>query len=129
MDNKTEAEKWIEFAENDYQAATLLSENIKPLLEIVCFHCQQCAEKYLKAFIIKNKSEIKLTHNLEELLKICVKIQNDFDSLIDNCIDLSDYAVETRYPYPFEINIDDMNKALKDMETIRNFILSKINSD
>ncbi|MBU4486450.1 MAG: HEPN domain-containing protein [Candidatus Delongbacteria bacterium] len=128
MDNRTEVEKWIEFAENDYQAAVLLSKNIKPLLEIVCFHCQQCAEKYLKAFIIKSNSEIKQTHNLEELLKICVKIQNEFDSLIDNCIDLSDYAVETRYPYPFELDINDMNKALKDMESIRNFILSKFTS-
>ena len=126
MDNISESEKWIEFAENDYQAAVLLSKNVKPLLEIVCFHCQQCAEKYLKAFIIKNNSEIKLTHNLEELLKICVKIPDDFEFLKDNCIDLTDSAVETRYPYPFEINLDDMNKALKDMEAIRSFVRSKI---
>lgn len=36
--------------------------------------------------IIKNNSEIKQTHNLEELLKICVTLQEDFNILIDPCM-------------------------------------------
>lgn len=126
MDNYRETAKWLEFAEHDYEAANLLSRQAKPLLEIICFHCQQCAEKYLKAYIIQNNSEIKRTHNLEELLKICSKADKEFNLIIDNCIDLSDYAVETRYPYPFEIEKADMLKALKDMEAIRAFIKSRI---
>lgn len=44
MDNK-EGLKWFEYAENDFEAAKILSIQVKPKLEIVCYHCQQCAEK------------------------------------------------------------------------------------
>ena len=126
MDKNTECSKWSEFAENDYEAVILLSSSARPLLEIVCFHCQQCIEKYLKAFIVKCNGEIKKTHNLEDLCKICTVIDEDFVNIKELCIDLTDYAVETRYPYPFEIDADDMKKAVKDMETVRNFIRIKL---
>jgi len=126
MDKITESNKWIEFAENDYEAATLLEKAHKPLLEIICFHCQQSAEKYLKAYIIRNEGEIKRTHNLGEILKDCIKYDSNFESIKDSCIDLTDYAVETRYPYPFEIDITDMKKAISDMKNIRTFIIKKI---
>lgn len=126
MDKISECSKWVQFAENDYEAVMLLSAGTRPLLEIVCFHCQQCIEKYLKAFIVKFSGEIKKTHNLEELCKTCTLIDNDFENIKDLCIDLTDYAVEIRYPYPFEIDINDMKKALNDMEVIRDFIKSKL---
>ncbi len=126
MDRISECNKWVNFAENDYEAATLLQKYNKQLLEIICFHCQQCVEKYLKAYIIKQNGEIKKTHNLEEILKICIKHNIDFKEIKDNCIDLSDYAVETRYPYSFEIDKNDMTKAIKDMEIIRTFIKQQL---
>ena len=126
MDRNSEYNKWIEFAESDYEAIMLLEKSNKPLLEIICFHCQQCAEKYLKAYIIKNNGEIKKTHNLEEISKICTEIDEDFKQIKNQCIDLTDYAVETRYPYSFEIDINDMKKAVKDMEFIRDFLREKI---
>ena len=126
MDKLSESCKWIEFAENDYEAVMLLSVSAKPLLEIICFHCQQCAEKYLKAFIVKLNGEIKKTHNLEDLCKTCTISDADFTNIKELCIDLTDYAVETRYPYPFEIDVTDMKKAVKDMEAIRDFIRAKL---
>ena len=126
MDKFSESSRWIEFAENDYEAVKLLIVSSKPLLEIICFHCQQCAEKYLKAFIVKHNGEIKKTHNLEELCKACTVFDGDFAEIKDLCIDLTDYAVEIRYPYPFEIDSDDMKKAVKDMESIREFIRTKL---
>ena len=47
MDNK-EGLKWFEYAENDFEAAKILSLQVKPKLEIVCYHCQLCAEKMMK---------------------------------------------------------------------------------
>ena len=126
MDRISECRKWIEFAENDYEAVMLLSVSAKPLFEIICFHCQQCAEKYLKAFIIKSNGEIKKTHNLEELCKTCTTSDADFINIKERCIDLTDYAVEARYPCPFEIDVYDMKKAVKDMEYIRDFIRTKL---
>ena len=110
MDNTSECNKWVEFAENDYKAVMLLFKDAAPLIEIICFHCQQCAEKYLKAYIVKNSGEIQKTHNLEELLKSCIKTDTDFIEIRDFCIDLTDFAVETRYPYPFEMDNEDMKR-------------------
>ena len=126
MNNLSESNKWIEFAENDYEAVLLLQKNNKPLLEIICFHCQQCAEKYLKAFLIKNNGEIRKTYDLEVILRYSIQIDQEFTQIKDHCIDLTDYAVGTRYPYSIEIEFSDMIKAVKDMEIIRKFIRKKL---
>ena len=45
-------EEWVEKAEEDFDAAdVLLYGRDVPIAAIVCFHCQQCAEKYLKAYL------------------------------------------------------------------------------
>jgi len=45
---------WIKKAENDLITAKD-SLNIKPVppLDTICFHAQQCAEKYLKGFLLR----------------------------------------------------------------------------
>ncbi len=42
---------------------------------------------------------------------------------------LTDYSVNVRYPYPLDLNIEDMQLALKDAERIKFFVLEKISSD
>lgn len=44
--------EWILKAEQDFNAANLLMyAGEAPIPDYVCFHCQQCAEKYLKAYL------------------------------------------------------------------------------
>lgn len=44
---------WVQKAEADYQGAVALNRRRKvPLPDLVCYHCQQCGEKYLKAFLV-----------------------------------------------------------------------------
>ncbi len=51
-------EPWIRKADNDISSARYLAENMRPApAEIICFHCQQAAEKYLKAFLVYNEHE------------------------------------------------------------------------
>ncbi|MEO1068074.1 MAG: HEPN domain-containing protein [Cyanobacteria bacterium J06638_6] len=45
-------EAWLAKAEADLQAAELLLNAANPLLDIVCYHAQQCAEKYLKGYLV-----------------------------------------------------------------------------
>lgn len=63
---------------------------------ILCFHCQQAVEKFLKAFLIFNGIEIKKTHNIEYLLSECIDFDSEF-SIIDPK-NLSDFGVDARYP-------------------------------
>ena len=54
MNNRDIAQEWFMFATNDLKSAEFLL-NMKPLpLEIICYHCQQSAEKYLKGYIALN---------------------------------------------------------------------------
>ena len=64
------AKEWIEKAEEDYGFACEGIERTDYFAQ-VCFHFQQAAEKYLKAFIVANKLEFRAVHNLLELLEIC----------------------------------------------------------
>jgi HEPN domain-containing protein len=53
---KPSTREWVAKAEEDYLAALDLARRRKrPLWSGVCFHAQQCAEKYLKA----NKSHAR----------------------------------------------------------------------
>lgn len=51
MDNNKDWLLWFEYAENDFEAAKILSLQAKPKYEIICYHCQKCAEKVLKGYI------------------------------------------------------------------------------
>jgi HEPN domain-containing protein len=78
----TEVEKkhlleWFRKADHDLTAAHKLIEDAD-ILDTVCFHCQQAAEKYLKAYLIFNGIEIERTHNLNKLKKECVKFDAGF---------------------------------------------------
>ena len=43
--------EWIRKAEDDFRAAGVLAAGSEPFHDQVCFHCQQSAEKYLKALL------------------------------------------------------------------------------
>lgn len=55
MDNKTGAQEWFDLAVMDMRSAEYLT-NMKPVpIEIICYHCQQSAEKYLKGYLVKKE--------------------------------------------------------------------------
>ena len=110
--------KWLNFAEQDLKAARELFENYN---QIVCFHCQQSAEKYIKGLLILLQKDFKKTHNLNYLLDL---IEKDIPDKVNEAAEyLNEYAVEARYPGEFdEIDSDETQKALKYAESIKSFI-------
>lgn len=82
--------------------------------ETICYHCQQCAEKYLKGFIALNGGEIPRIHDLVALNKRCCEYDYSFEAIENQCIDLTDYGVQMRYPFHIEVNEHDAVKALED---------------
>lgn len=86
---------WIEKANKDIKAVEKLKDD-KDITEIVCFHCQQAVEKYLKALLIYKNQDIPKTHNIDFLLNQCKKYNPKLEEYIGN--QLSDYAVDLRYP-------------------------------
>ncbi len=90
--------EWIEHAENDFSAAEQLFESKKRSLnEIVCFHCQQCIEKYLKGLLIEHEIYFEKTHILDRLLNLLLPVLPDLELHRKALNELSNYASETRY--------------------------------
>jgi HEPN domain-containing protein len=71
MDNKDIAKEWFKIAKTDLSSAQFLQSMSPVPIEIICYHCQQSAEKYLKGFLALKGEEIKKTHDLVQLNKIC----------------------------------------------------------
>jgi HEPN domain-containing protein len=91
--------EWVSKAEADYQGAVALQRRRKqPLPDLVCFHCQQCAEKYLKAFLQETGVPFPKTHVLTDLLNLTLSTHPALSSLQPSLLILEDYAVKFRYP-------------------------------
>jgi len=62
--------KWVNIADRDLIAAEQGLKVYPILSEIVCFHCQQAAEKYLKAYLVKHQVEFQKTHSIMSLINL-----------------------------------------------------------
>jgi HEPN domain-containing protein len=90
--------EWVKKAEEDLAAVEVLGRRKPGLHDIVCFHCQQTAEKYLKALLQHLGEPIPKTHDLEHLLDLLVPRDAALRSLRRGLNRLTEYAVEYRYP-------------------------------
>ena len=127
MDNKDIAKEWFKIAEGDLSSAEFLQNMQSMPTEIICYHCQQSAEKYLKGFLALNSEEIKRTHDLVILNKECRKYDEDFEAIEEDCLMLTDYGVNIRYPFPMDINESDIKVALQSVRKIKDQVLAKAN--
>ena len=128
MDNKTEAQEWFKFAAMDFSSAEYLTK-MKPVpIEIICYHCQQSAEKYLKGYLVLFGVNPPKIHDLDELRKLCAKFSNAFSNIADQCSDLTAYGVQPRYPMDLALEESDMKQALFISREICDFILKQTQS-
>jgi len=95
------AREWTEKAEGDYSVAASQWREEEPVYDALCFHAQQCAEKYLKAWLVEQDTEFPKTHDLEALAKLCMPSLPGLASLLDGLRFLTSFAVEIRYPGAF----------------------------
>jgi HEPN domain-containing protein len=125
MGNTDVAEEWFKIDEADLSSAEFL-QKMQPLpIEIICYHCQQSAEKYLKGFLALKGEEIKRSHDLVILNRECQKYDRGFETIEEECFVLTDYGVQVRYPFPMDINESDMKLAIKSAYRIKDYVLAK----
>ena len=127
MDNKDIAKEWFEFAKRDLESALFLLKMYPLPLEIICYHCQQSAEKYLKGYIILQGGKPIKTHDLIMLNNMCCKHDMSFVDIEDDCVDLVSYGVQVRYPYEMMIEERDMKEAIESAKRIMAFIEQRVN--
>jgi len=116
--------EWIEDAEEDLKIAKLLV-NISPTKSAV--FSQQVAEKILKAFLAFHNFRIPKIHIIEKLIKECMKLDKDFENLLEaEIISLSDYYLKKYPPKRRIISVEEARKAIEIAEKVKEFVLKKL---
>jgi len=115
MENEIDLiEKWKIKADHDLKIVEQGLKNDYIVTDVLCFHCQQAAEKFLKMFLVRHKIKFAKIHNIAVLLEKCKTIDKTFMEL-DNTIYLTNYAVQLRYPDDFYIpDVQETKDAYQD---------------
>ena len=94
--------QWVERAEEDLRAAEhLLVWQESCPTSTVCFHAQQCVEKYLKAFLTSGQIEFPKMHSIVELMALLpAEVRPQLGA--EEQQRLTNYATVTRYPGDWE---------------------------
>src|SRR5262249_33436110 len=95
---KRETGRWVRKPEADLEGANDLARAAGPYHDLICFHCQQSAEKYLKALLVERGVAFPKTHRLEHLLLLLLPSDAPLRSLRRTLVSLTRYAVDYRYP-------------------------------
>ena len=132
IDQEEEYKEWLAFAHTDYESARYL--NGAPFyprpFNVICYHCQQAAEKAVKALIVYFGSQggMPKVHDISFLLnqiKHIVQEKKGIEveySLLLTADSLSKYGVAPRYPNEIEVDERQVQKALADSEAILNWV-------
>lgn len=119
-------EAWLEIAEQDFHIAQMAYRHRKhPTYYGACFHSQQCAEKYLKAFLVRHQAILRKTHDLEELVRLCSQIDSTFSLIADQLAELNTFSIDARYP-GLSLTKEDAQEAVKSMKEIRIFVRARL---
>lgn len=112
--------QWVAKAENDLQNAThTLKLGEDGPLDTVCFHAQQCVEKYIKALLCFHGIDFYRTHNITTLLALLpVRLQPELSA--EEQARLNDYAVTVRYPDDYEpVSLVEAERAVQVARRVR----------
>jgi HEPN domain-containing protein len=89
--------QWVRKAENDIEAANRIMaiEEGCPF-DMVCFHCQQAAEKYLKCLLTYLGIQTPRTHDLKALVSL-LPVEHLLCLRTEDLVELNPYSVDVRY--------------------------------
>lgn len=121
---------WLERAECDLESADILrihnGDNCN-----AAFHCQQCIEKALKAYILYSTGHHIDGHNLTYLCRSACKSDRKFDDWLDESMALNRYYIETRYPTDagFDVDDEELDTVYRMAKDMYEFIFDVIKKD
>jgi len=133
MNNENVLE-WVQLADDDLYSAKILSEAVRKPYEIICYHCAQAVEKYIKGYLTYEDIIPKKTHDLVFLNSLCIEKNIEFQNIKFVCEFLNRFSSDIRYPHKYEVNIDDIIFSInavgkvKDLKPVVDMI-NKINNE
>ena len=111
-----DAKEWLTYAEADLGVAEHLFRTYYPKpLAIICYHCQQAAEKAVKTIIVLHGSQggMPKRHDIFLLLNQIRNMVSIDSKFYDYADILAPYGVAMRYPNELQLEERHANKALE----------------
>lgn len=124
------AKLWISHAEEDLKLAQhgLKLKSSCPY-RLLAYHAQQCAEKYLKAFLVYHKIDFPYTHNISRLLELCAE-KGDWPEKITEAEELTRFAITTRYPGEYDdVTKENVLRAIQIAKSVKKIIRNVLTYD
>lgn len=118
---KQRTEEWIQKAEDDWTIARREMNSDEPVWDGICFHAQQCAEKYLKAVLEEENIEVPKVHDLVVLLDQMDDTAHEIELSQSKLARLSTFGVATRYP-GMDADAEASREALETAEKVRSVV-------
>ncbi len=120
---------WLTKARHDLGSAQLLANDANPYLDTAIYHCQQAAEKALKAFLVYHDTDFEKKHNLSVLVDLCAAIEPMFQNFQEAAAVLTPYATVFRYPGEFfeaEPDKQQVETAIKLAKEVVEFVINQL---
>ena len=123
---------WLTKAASDLRSARVLGSADDAPLDTAIYHCQQTAEKAVKAFLVSKEISPQKTHDIRKLTLEAAVHEPRFNEVMDMAVSLTPYAWEFRYPddlaetYPTR---EEFDEALQHAQAIYDFVLSLLPPD
>jgi HEPN domain-containing protein len=119
--------EWLLRAKDDLANARHDLTADPPFVRDAMFHCQQGVEKAMKALLTWHDSPFPKTHNLEELGKLCVRIDDTLAPAMVDVTPLTEYAAMFRYPgAAWEPTVQEAEKSIDIAQAFVNAILKRL---
>ena len=120
--------EWLAKADEDLEFGRVNLEERKNFFAQICFHFQQAAERYLKAFIVAKEIEFKKIHDLGLLLKMAARVDSSLEDLKEDCEYLGAFYIEARYPvhWPTNFTRDEASRACETALHIQKVIKERL---
>ncbi len=125
---KPETQEWVAKAEDDLSVAERAMQPPNPIYDAACFHAQQSAEKYLKAFLEQQGILFPRTHDLVQLVELAGESLAELTPLKEALAKLTRYAVEVRY-IGVRATEAMAKEALQIAEQVRTIVRAKLGLD
>ena len=123
--------EWVKKAESDYRVARRAAQAGDQALsaEAICFHVQQCIEKYAKAFLQEQGISSERTDSkMEFLYSQCTSIAPEFQTYQSDFKRLDDFGIDILYP-GHAATESDVREAMVILTRAREFIRRKLGLD
>ena len=116
-----EAKAWMIKAWRDLETARRAAGGEPPFYDVAVYHCQQAAEKAVKAFLVHHGKPHEKTLDIEVLTDLAGEVDSSFRNLTDAADALTPYASRFRYPnatFAVEPQPTEYNKALQHAQAV-----------